>query len=334
MFAQLIKAPFDEINAARKLGFKQADFAPMLEWHEQVTGAPLLTVGGSLRFPRIDEGWNYSEYDSDLVSTVKKSTKMALSIAYEAFIKSNEAIYKAMKDQRYTETGRVDAVRDIYRKQWINKVTDFAYKYDSFCRILNQEANRLMLPPKLAAGSNDAIIDSEYRGIVRGMEPEYKRNSYLLDLVNKDPKSPVIQAVLRADNLASGISLVQHQVIAATVSVHLNKEETKTIWAAAALLDSCRIFIEWATWLFSKPAALVDQQEYKFFAANLTPSGTQVKLISNINAIVEVLNRIDIVGNAHEVELTPDLLKIQDELDPSYDLAKQESASRAMLATK
>lgn len=329
MFAKMITLPFEARDAARKLGFTQADFAPMPEWHEVVTGGPILTVGGSLRFPRIDAGWGYSEYDSDLVSTVKKSTKMALSIAYEALIKSNEAIIRAMRDQRYTETGRVDAVREIYRKQWIKNVTDFAYKYESFCQILNREANRLMLPEKLAANSNDAIIDSEYRSIVRGMEAS-KRFLSLRDMVTNDPRSPVVAAVLRADPVASEISLAQHQFIAATVSVHLNKEETKTVWGAAALLDSCRLFVEWATWLLAKPAALENSSEYKLFMYELTSTAGHGKLLSNIAAIVDVLERTEIIhdaqANAQAIEESAELLKIRDELDESY--AKQKAVDQ------
>lgn len=291
----LITRPGDAHTAAHRLGFTGVDFQTMPDF-KLIVERPLDTISGRLVMQNIEAGWDYSEKDTDRVSDIKRLAKNNLSDVRLELVAANEGITRASRDSRYSAEGRVEAMRkSFFTFAGQRAVFNFSAMFDAYFTALNTELARIINPDSRYRYANDdvkaATIDSEYRSVIREMD-NGKRFIYLSDLATSNADSPVINAVLRADPLASGISHSQHRILSMLAVVGNRADALYGLWGAGCLLDAAAYQTYWATVFLANSVGLRESKEIKTVSLATAECPARLLFAQSIKDLVEAAPRV------------------------------------------
>jgi hypothetical protein len=205
---------------------------------------------------------------------------------------------------RFSDQGRKDALDAVF-KDWMGKryVTPFVNSLDAWFFRLNNEIGRVTAPPvrdpKDAAG---AVLDSEYRALVRAIPSEAKRFVHLLTLSLKEPDSPILAAALRADAAAVGIDKEKHDLLKLRFGMGKNARDLRDAWAAACALDALTYVVLHGTTRLATAAGKQHGDDVKGIIEAIENSPERAKMAATIESMVQATMTVNVPTEADEVE--------------------------------
>jgi hypothetical protein len=235
---QFITRPSEAVYSARKLGITYDQTRTHADYVQMLSESPLHLLGGVLPLPPIEACFSPAPDENRMAAAVKASSMQNLAKLLRRMFKADDDQRRAHDDKRFSDQGRLDAKMVAY-KVFRAECEAFAEDLDGTFVALLTEFETACGPVMLDAGNAaQAVLDSEYRGIVRGMDGEADRQIYLLS----NPGDAIVQAVLRADHQASGISADLHGKLAMKYAIDRVPAAAASVWTAACAMDA-------ASWL-------------------------------------------------------------------------------------
>ncbi len=229
----LIESPNTSKPVARSLGFPEEQLGLDPVWANDVH-RPIDAIGGRLPIPYIPVCFGPTEDDTDTVSLVKQWGRSRLSSLVHFLRGTVERQITISRDNRYSDQGRLAAQIAEWDK-WIAHSLPYVVELPKQFDMLYESMQEIVRPLP-ARDAKEAILDADYRATVRALPDEIKRLVFLADLVRKNPDSPVLAAVLRADAFAAGISDDLHSELMMRRAAQAMPADLRGWWGAAGLL--------------------------------------------------------------------------------------------------
>lgn len=265
---EFLPTPVDHPAVARHIGFDAADLAATPGNAQARAEGPMLLIGGALPLPMYLNGYLVQSWDLSEPEQVKKGAIAAFDRAGYLVRQVNDEFLKIRADQRFTDQGRAEAQRKAYNDKWAAPLSAMLEAFDGQFRTLEKNLMRACQPAPIAASdAAAAVLDSEYRAVVRGMfagqaSAERLRAQHLFQVQRDEPGNAVVRAVLRADAAASGLAKGDHGRLLLAAGVQDDQEAIRSVWSAAAALDAAGYLLHWGTQRLAKACG----QEQQAFA--------------------------------------------------------------------
>ena len=236
----MIAAPKDSIYAARRLNIPYDEIVGVAPaWNDDVN-APFMMMHGPLPHPFVANCYLPGMGETTHSMDVKKFAGSILNQAGTKLRRCNDEQVANSLDKRFSDQGRLDAQRAVLT-DWMGRsyVAGFLDSVENQFAYLLSDLMAICQPATLGAtNAAAAVLDGEYRAILRNLPTESARAAYAYTLTLKDPDSPILAAVLRADPAASGISKKLHDELAMRHVLAKKPRELMAIWSAGAFLDA------------------------------------------------------------------------------------------------
>lgn len=260
--------PSENVQTARKLGMSPDDTATHKQFAQLLAEPPLPMIGGAMPWPPIEKCYGTdAKYKNETTDKVKAYAMTKLAEALNALRRAHLEQVKTSRDNRFSHTGRLQAMQAVYKgfmSEWGLSTGPMALM-NGFFGLLNLDFITKCVAAPLASGdAAGAVLDSEYRGIIRAMSGEAARFSYLLRMVDHEPASPILLAVVRAAPDACGLDRARHDVIRMRYAVNANADILAAIWGAACALDALRWVVLYGAERLAKACGLDSDVTLKY----------------------------------------------------------------------
>lgn len=268
---EFLPSPADHPVVARHIGFTADDLAATPGNAQARAEGPMNLIGGALPLPMFSNGYLVQSWDLSEPSEIKRGALATFDRAGALVRDVNAELLKIRADQRFTDTGRADAQRKAYADKWAAPMSAAVESLDANFRTLEKVLMRACQPAPVAAGdAAAAVMDSEYRAVVRSMfagqaSAERQRAQHLFQVQRDEPANALVRAVLRADAAASGLAKEDHARLMLAAGAQDDQEAVRSVWSAAAALDAAGYLLHWGTQRLSK-ACGQDQQAFALAA--------------------------------------------------------------------
>jgi hypothetical protein len=230
-------------SVARSLGFTGDELARLPLRGRDIDVDALDLQGARLALPVLLNAYLPQSYDT----TATKEAKTALMKVFESLAKTLRGVDQAVRavgiDNRYSDSGRAER-RAAFFKDWERSARWALSPLRENLRAIEKDLKIYTTPGPIQKDNlAGALLDQEYRAVVRGMfagelAETSQRARHLQFLQFENPEHPAVNAVLRADGIASGIPAEHHKRLRVAHAVLNYAEALRSIWAAADMADA------------------------------------------------------------------------------------------------
>lgn len=239
-------------SVARSLGFTGDELARLPLRGRDIDVDALDLQGARLVLPVRLNAHTPQSYDL----AAAKEAKQGLMTSFESLAKTLRGVDQAVRavgtDSRYSDTGRAERRAGLFR-DWEKAARWAMAPLLENLRAIEKELKTYTTPGPIQRDNlAGAILDQEYRAVVRQMfagelTDTTQRARHLQFLQFENPEHPALNAVLRADGIASGISAEHHKRLRVGHAVLNYPEALRSIWAAADMADGVHYMLDRGT---------------------------------------------------------------------------------------
>jgi hypothetical protein len=291
-----IPRPSENADVAIHIGMNHDLLATDPQW-EQAIMEPIMMIAGTLPLPLVETSFSYTEFDTDVVSKVKKSARIFLDSTVRKLRQANDDQLKTNRDNRFSSEGRAESLTAVYQN-WAGRsdVMGFAEVIDSKFRELNDELRLITRPgPLYGPNAAGAVLESEYRGIVRALPTEAERIVFLHKLAHEDPHSPIMTAVLRADPIASAIGDDHFNALAMRHGLSIKAKDIIGIWGAGCMIDCVAWIVQHGTQRLAKASGNEWSATHSAIDAAIEQSPNRRELAESIESMIKIAGLVRII---------------------------------------
>jgi len=287
--------PSENFDVARRFGLTWDD-VQLTPDSAQMRTEPLPMIGGQLPAPIFERSYVPGPEESEAVESIKAAARLTHDRSWFRLGLANEESLAINKDPKLTTQGRYDATRAVLDK-WIawDFVGGFADRLDGYCALLLAELDRVSVPPALkSSDAAGAVLDSEYRALVRAIDTEARRYAHLMKLSIEEPDSPVLAAALRADPAASGLSKEHHAALVLRHGIARNPAAIRGVWTAACALDAGAWIVLHGTARLAAAAGATGGQQHQRIKAGIEGSANRKALAERLATMVHAAETVEV----------------------------------------
>lgn len=292
-------------SVARSLGFTGDELARLPLRGRDIDVDALDLQGARLALPVRLNAHTPQGYDL----AAAKEAKTGLMTSFESLAKTLRGVDQAVRavgvDSRFSDTGRAER-RAAFFKDWERSAYWALTPLRQNLRAIEKDM-RLYTTPAPIAKDNlaGAILDQEYRAVVRGMfagelADTTQRARHLQFQQFENPEHPAVNAVLRADAIASGISAEHHKRLRVGHAVLNYPEALRSIWAAADMADAVFYLLDRGTARAAELAGVINSPAHQELRAEF-----DFPERNRIGELLELVARDALLIKAYEGDRVP-----------------------------
>lgn len=289
--------PSENPAAALHIGLTHEDMGTAPEFAQAIM-EPNEFVAGLLPLPPVETCYGYREDDTDAVSNVKKHARLEFDRAARRLRIASDEQIKASRNASLSDQGRVEAMSTTF-DTWAVRNGSFVENINGQYAILNRELRAIVQPAPIADIAG-AVLDSEYRGIIRAMPDEAQRIIRVHTLAVEEPDNPILVAVLRADPAASGIQSGLHDALLMRYGLAKKAQGIISVWGAGCMLDAACYLVLHGTQRLAKAAGKEWQESHKIIDEAIENSPERRAFATALDAMIEKATSVDVERKVEE----------------------------------